>query len=224
MSYSAPSGLTRKTIQISRVLTMLVIRGVGSVAVDEPVEDVQRHLDAHVLVGVGATVEQDLGLRFVHVHMVRDLGGPQLAALVALADRKDRHDVWMSRRHGRDVCGDLGVAVIALFAGRELGRRGDRRGHQRDERAEDDSKGGASRTGLTHRTDGAPSVEGLSRVVGASGVAADVPVRFWPWRTSSRSFAWWMGGARRMRPPRSSAPKASVLSTAIPGTYSAGHR
>ena len=52
------------------------------VAVGQPVEDVQGHLEAHVLVGVVEAVEQDLGLVLVGPDVVADLGRPQLAALV----------------------------------------------------------------------------------------------------------------------------------------------
>ena len=46
-------------------------------------EDAQGHLEAHVLVGVVEAVEQDLGLVLVGRDVVADLGGPQLAPLVA---------------------------------------------------------------------------------------------------------------------------------------------
>ena len=97
MSNSAPSGLTRKTIQTSRVSTMRGDPRIVAVAVDEPVEDVERHLDAHVLVGVVAAVEHDLGLGLVDADVVGDLDRPEVAALVALADREAGHD----RRDGR---------------------------------------------------------------------------------------------------------------------------
>ena len=100
---------------------------VDAVAVDEPVEDVQRHLGRHVLVGVVGAVEHDLGLVLVGRDVVRDLDRPDVAALVALADREARHDRRVGGRHGGDLGGDLGVAVVALLAGRELGRGHDRR-------------------------------------------------------------------------------------------------
>ena len=71
--------------------------GVLAVAVGEPVEDVQGHLEAHVLVGVVEAVEQDLGLVLVDVDVVADLRRPQLAALVALADREQVDDVGVGR-------------------------------------------------------------------------------------------------------------------------------
>ncbi len=55
MSNAAPSGFIANTIQISRVSTIDVIRAFDPVSVGEPVEDVQGHLEAHVLVGVRGT-------------------------------------------------------------------------------------------------------------------------------------------------------------------------
>src|SRR6185369_5402931 len=49
---------------------------VRPVAVDEPVHDLQGHLDAHVLVGVVTAVVQHLGLAFVGGDVVRDLHRP----------------------------------------------------------------------------------------------------------------------------------------------------
>ena len=65
MSYSAPSGLTRKTIQISRAVHDRGDPRVDAVAVDQPMEDVEGHLGGHVLVGVVGAVEHDLGLGLV---------------------------------------------------------------------------------------------------------------------------------------------------------------
>ena len=124
MSYSAPSGFTEKTIQTSRLFDDPGDPRVGPVAVDEPVEDPQRHLDAHVLVGVGPAVEQDLGLVLVDAHVVRDLDRPQLATLVALADREALDDIGVGRGDRRDVGRELGVGVEALPAPGELVGRG----------------------------------------------------------------------------------------------------
>ena len=89
---------------------------------------------AHVLVGVGRAVEHDLGLGLVDRDVVGDLDGPQLATLVALADREARHDIRVGRRDGGHFGGNLGIAVVALLPGGELGRgRGRSRGeHERD--------------------------------------------------------------------------------------------
>ena len=65
MSYSPPSGFMSGTIQNSRLLTRLVIRESDAVAVDQLVQDVERHLDGQVLAGVLVGVEQDLGLVLV---------------------------------------------------------------------------------------------------------------------------------------------------------------
>ena len=95
---------------------------VDAVPVDKPVEDLQAHLDAHVLVGMVGAVEEDLGLGLVGRHVVGDLGHPQLATLVALADREHRDDVRVGRGDRVDLVGQLGVAVEPLPALRELGR------------------------------------------------------------------------------------------------------
>ena len=64
-SYSKPSGLTAKMIQISRLFTMFVIWASVPVVVGEQVEQVERLLDRQVLAGVMEGVEQDLGLALV---------------------------------------------------------------------------------------------------------------------------------------------------------------
>ncbi len=138
MSWVAPSGLTRKTIQTSRAFDDVRDPRVGTVAVGQPVEDPQRHLDAHVLVGVDPAVEQHLGLVLVDRHVVRDLGRPQLSPEVALTDREALDDAGVGGGDGRDLGTDLGVRVIALVAGRELagGERSGRREQRQDQQAE----------------------------------------------------------------------------------------
>ena len=131
MSNWAPSGFISNTIQISREFTMSVIRALRSVVVGEPVEDVQGHLEAHVLVGVVDAVEQDLGLVLVDADVVADLGRPQLPALVALADGEQVDDVRVRGGDRMDLRDHLGVGVVALPARREfLGREGGRRGER----------------------------------------------------------------------------------------------
>ena len=83
-------------------------------------QDPERHLDAHVLVGMDAAVEQHLGLVFVDPDVVRDLGGPQLAPEIALADREALDDARVRGLDRRHVGADLGIRVIGLVAGREL--------------------------------------------------------------------------------------------------------
>ena len=123
MSNSLPSGLTTKTIQISRESDDGRDPRVVAVAIDEPVHDRERHLGGHVLVGVVPAVEHDLGLGLVDADVVGDLDRPDVAALVALADREAVDDVRVGGRHRGDLGCHLGVAVVAGPPGREL-RRG----------------------------------------------------------------------------------------------------
>ncbi len=116
--------------------------GVLAVAVGEPVQDVQGHLDAHVLVGMGVAVEEDLGLVLVGGHVVGDLGRPQLATLVALADREPLDDVRVGGLDGEDVGGDLRVRVVALEALGEVARRERRRRREQRHEEEGDDEGG----------------------------------------------------------------------------------
>ncbi len=109
-----------------------------SVAVREPVEDAQRHLQAHVLVGVVEAVVQDLGLGLVAADVVADLRRQQLAAPVALADREQVDDARVGGGDRLDLVDHLGVRVVAPPALRELvrgpcRRGGDRRGDEDDE-------------------------------------------------------------------------------------------
>ena len=85
---------------------------VGAVAIRQPAQDRQRLLEREVLAGVVESVEHDLGLGLVGRDVVGDLGDPQVAAPVALADRAERDDVRMgglggrgSRRPSRRRCG-----------------------------------------------------------------------------------------------------------------------
>ena len=61
---------------------------VRAVAVGQPAQDREALLDRQVLAGVVEAVEEDLGLGLVGLDVVGDLRGPDLAALVALADRE----------------------------------------------------------------------------------------------------------------------------------------
>src|SRR5439155_423249 len=106
---------------------------VVTVAVDEPVHDVEGHLETHVLVAVGQSVEEDLGLVLVDVDVVRDLDRPDRPPLVARADREAPDDVRMRGRNRGDIGGHLGVGVVTGVARREVGRRSRRRGGERGE-------------------------------------------------------------------------------------------
>ena len=65
MSYSPPSGLRSGTIQISRLLTMLVTRESVPYLGAQLAQQVERHLDGEVLAGVLVVGEQHLGLGLV---------------------------------------------------------------------------------------------------------------------------------------------------------------
>ena len=101
----------------------------------------QRHLDAHVLVGVRATVEQDLRLILVGADVVRDLGRPELATEIALADGEALDDVRMRSRDRGDVRRHLGIRVVALVALRELVREDRGRRDQREHEQADGERG-----------------------------------------------------------------------------------
>jgi hypothetical protein len=96
--------------------------GVVAIAVDQPVHDVEGHLQAHVLVRVGQPVEEDLGLVLVDRDVVRDLDRPDRPALVALADGDLADDRGVGRDLGVDVGDHLRVGVVALPAVREVRR------------------------------------------------------------------------------------------------------
>ncbi len=103
---------------------------VRAISVDQPAHDLDDHLGAHVLVGVVAAVEQDLGLGLIGRDVVRDLHRPHVAAAVALADAEARRDVGMRVGDRLRQCGDLGMGVVALVA---LGELGPGKGRARDE-------------------------------------------------------------------------------------------
>ena len=141
MSYSAPSGLTANTIQISRVLTRLVIRGVGAVALGQPAQDRERLLEREVLAGVVDAVEHDLGLGLVGGDVVGELGDPDGAALVALPDRAELDDVGVRGLGGLDLGDHLGVGVVLGVGGGEVRGRGGRGGNQRGRGREGECQG-----------------------------------------------------------------------------------
>ncbi len=121
---------------------------VDPVAVGQPVEDVEGHLGRHVLVGMVGAVEHDLGFGLIDPDVVGDLDRPQLASLVAGADRKELDDVGMRGCDGGHLGRQLGVAVIARATWRELGRVRDRGGQQRQhDRGHDQQRGRPGPTG-----------------------------------------------------------------------------
>ena len=91
-------------------------------------EDLEGHLQRHVLARVVQAVEQDLRLGLVVGDVVGDLDGPDVAALVGLADAREGDDGRMGGGDRLDLRDHLGVGVEALPAGRELvGGSGSRR-------------------------------------------------------------------------------------------------
>ena len=102
-------------------------RRVGAVAAGQPAQDGQGLFGGEVLPGVVEGVDQDLGLGLVRGHVVADLGDPDVAALVALADREDRHDVGVVLLRPRDLGDQLGPVVVAGHRGREVRARPRRR-------------------------------------------------------------------------------------------------
>ena len=86
---------------------------VGPVAVDEPVEDV-RVISAPMCSSAWVPPSnRTSGSASSTADVVGDLGRPDVAALVALADREALDDVGVGGRHGGDVGGHLRVAVVA---------------------------------------------------------------------------------------------------------------
>ena len=114
-------------MKISRVSTSRVTVLFDAVVVGQPAQDREGLLGAKVLAGVVEGVDQDLGLGLVRRHVVADLGGPDVTALVALADREDRDDVGVVRLRLHDLVDQLGPVVVAAHRGREVRLRGGQR-------------------------------------------------------------------------------------------------
>ena len=150
---------------------------VVTVAIDEPVHDREGHLGGHVLVGVVPAVEHDLGLGLVDADVVRDLDRPDVAALVALADREAMDDVGVRGGQRGDLGGHLGVAVVAGPSSREFagGRHGRR---QQDQQGGDEGGDGARSPpgGEMHRSSMTARGESDHPPEGPSDAATDVPV------------------------------------------------
>ena len=126
---------------------------VVAIAVDEPVHDREGHLGGHVLVGVVPAVEHDLGLGLIDADVVRDLDCPDVAALVALADREAMDDVGVRGGQRGDLGGHLGVAVVAGPSSREFGSGSDRRRQQDQQGGEEWGDGACSPSGgAVHRS------------------------------------------------------------------------
>ena len=146
-SYSAPSGLTDEDDPDLARVDDVRDPGVGAVAVGQPAQDRERLLEREVLAGVVEPVEQDLGLGLVGRDVVGDLGDPDVAALVALADRADLDDVRVGglggldrRRPSRRRCGS-GESLAGKSAAAD-GRRAAAR--ERPSRATDASERAAT--------------------------------------------------------------------------------
>ena len=90
-------------------------RRVGRVVVREQVQGVERLLQGQVLERVVQAVDEDLRLGHWIDDVAADLGRPDVAALVALADREDLHEVGVRRLHGVDV--DLHPLVVVVQRG-----------------------------------------------------------------------------------------------------------
>ena len=118
---------------------------VAPVVVAQPAQDRERLLDRQVLAGVVQPVEQHLGLVLVVGHVVGDLGRPDVAVLVALADREDVDDVGVVGFGVLDLGHHLGVVVVAAVLRRKVGsgcRGGCCQGQQRQ--AEDGQERGST--------------------------------------------------------------------------------
>ena len=76
---------------------------VRAVARGQPAQQREVLLERQVLAGVMQRIEHDLRLGLVGGDVVRDLGDPQVAMLVALADRADGHDVGVGGLSGLDL-------------------------------------------------------------------------------------------------------------------------
>ena len=109
-----------KTIQVRRSSTSRVTRSAQprapTVLAGEQVQDVDGHLRAEVFARVVQAVEEDLRLALVGARLVGHLGRPELAALVALADGEEPHDVRVRGRDLLDVLDHLRVRVVAGIA------------------------------------------------------------------------------------------------------------
>ena len=155
-SNSAPSGLTAKTIQISRD-----VHDVGDLRCSCRSPSVSQRRSARFCSSERCSrawwseSNRTSGSVSSRRDVVGDLGDPDLAALVALADREDVDDVrvgGLGRLEHRD---HLGVAVVPAVLGREIGGgdggrsgRGGRRRHEgEDQRAASDEGGGSAMHG-----------------------------------------------------------------------------
>ena len=67
-------------------------------------------------------VEEDLGFALVQADGVRDLGGPDLAALMAAADRERAHDGGVVRHRGVRYRDHLLIRVVAGVSGGVVNR------------------------------------------------------------------------------------------------------
>ena len=121
-----------------------------AVALGQPAQDRERHLEAHVLVGMVEAVEHHLRLGLVGPDVVRDLHRPQIAALVALPDREALDDRRVGVGRGLHLGGHLRVRVERLLAGREV-RIGCRRGcrAERGQQCRDEGRAGDGCGGST---------------------------------------------------------------------------
>ena len=140
-----------KTIQVRRSSTRRVTRRPSSVSrpywLGQQVQGGDGHLRAEVFARVMQAVEEDLRLALVGARLVGHLGRPELAALEALADGEEPHDVRVRGRDLLDVLDHLRVRVVARIACGVVGRRGLRgeAGRQRGQQ-----EGGDGRTESAH--------------------------------------------------------------------------
>jgi hypothetical protein len=108
-------------------------------------------------------VDENLGLRLVVMDVVADLRRPDVAALVALADREHVDEVGVVRLRLLDLGDHLGQVVVPAHVRREVWLRGGRGGRcpERNEERGGEADGrrergdGRAAEGGSHAIDGA---------------------------------------------------------------------
>ena len=95
-----------------------------------------------MFVGVVQRIDEDLGLTLLGRNVVADLGGVQLAPLVARADREHIHDVRMRSLNGEDLRLNLLIGFECSWP--QVARS--RRGGEPNQQGEDHSSGQSGAT------------------------------------------------------------------------------
>ena len=106
-----PVGIHRKHNPHHALVDKRGDRTINTIAVGKRVQKVECLRHRGMFVGVMQRINQHLRFPLIDRHVVADLGGVQLAALVAPTNGEDINDVWVCHLNRSNLTADLFVGL-----------------------------------------------------------------------------------------------------------------